>query len=158
LPRSRAGSLQGIPTSIRISFAVARGFPTGVISPSACRQIRDRRPGRANLRRQLATVMGKTIWWNASAAPARTRDRPYNLGTRPHRSPRRRLVEQRRRLVRVRRLAFTATTLRAGALAPAAMTGNVPRLKLPRILVERRDRTVELPRYTRILRAAWRMG
>jgi aspartyl-tRNA(Asn)/glutamyl-tRNA(Gln) amidotransferase subunit A len=57
---SRAGSLQGIPTSIKDLFAVA-GFPTFAGSPKRLPpKFEIDGPVVANLRRQLATVMGKT--------------------------------------------------------------------------------------------------
>jgi len=57
---SRAGSLQGIPTSIKDLFAVA-GFPTYAGSPWRLPpKFEIDGPVVANLRRQLATVMGKT--------------------------------------------------------------------------------------------------
>jgi aspartyl-tRNA(Asn)/glutamyl-tRNA(Gln) amidotransferase subunit A len=57
---SRAGSLQGIPTSIKDLFAVA-GFPTYAGSPKRLPpKFEIDGPVVANLRRQLATVMGKT--------------------------------------------------------------------------------------------------
>src|SRR5436853_6770197 len=57
---SRAGSLQGIPTSIKDLFAVA-GFPTYAGSPRRLApKFEIDGPVVAKLRRQLATVMGKT--------------------------------------------------------------------------------------------------
>ena len=57
---SRTGSLQGIPTSIKDLFAVA-GFPTYAGSPKRLPpKFEIDGPLVANLRRQLATVMGKT--------------------------------------------------------------------------------------------------
>jgi aspartyl-tRNA(Asn)/glutamyl-tRNA(Gln) amidotransferase subunit A len=57
---SRAGSLQGIPTSIKDLFAVA-GFPTYAGSPKRLPpKFEIEGPVVAHLRRQLATVMGKT--------------------------------------------------------------------------------------------------
>jgi aspartyl-tRNA(Asn)/glutamyl-tRNA(Gln) amidotransferase subunit A len=57
---SRAGSLQGIPTSIKDLFAVA-GFPTYAGSPRRLpAKFEIDGPVVANLRAQLATVMGKT--------------------------------------------------------------------------------------------------
>ncbi len=57
---SRAGSLQGIPTSIKDLFAIA-GFPTFAGSPRRLPpKFEIDGPVIANLRRQLATVMGKT--------------------------------------------------------------------------------------------------
>ena len=57
---SRAGSLQGIPTSIKDLFAVA-GFPSYAGSPKRLpSKFEIDGPVIANLRRQLATVMGKT--------------------------------------------------------------------------------------------------
>ena len=57
---SRAGSLQGIPTSIKDLFAVA-GFPTHAGSPRRLpAKFEIDGPVVAKLRRQLATVMGKT--------------------------------------------------------------------------------------------------
>src|SRR4029077_11549586 len=57
---SRAGSLQGIPTSIKDLFAVS-GFPTYAGSPKRLPpKFEIEGPVVANLRRQLATVMGKT--------------------------------------------------------------------------------------------------
>jgi aspartyl-tRNA(Asn)/glutamyl-tRNA(Gln) amidotransferase subunit A len=57
---SRAGSLQGMPTSIKDLFAVA-GFPTHAGSPKRLPpKFEIDGPVVANLRRQLATVMGKT--------------------------------------------------------------------------------------------------
>jgi aspartyl-tRNA(Asn)/glutamyl-tRNA(Gln) amidotransferase subunit A len=57
---SRAGPLQGIPTSIKDLFAVA-GFPTYAGSPKRLPpKFEIDGPVVANLRRQLATVMGKT--------------------------------------------------------------------------------------------------
>jgi Asp-tRNA(Asn)/Glu-tRNA(Gln) amidotransferase A subunit family amidase len=57
---SRAGSLQGIPTSIKDLFAVA-GFPTYAGTPRRLPpKFEIDGPVVANLRRQLATVMGKT--------------------------------------------------------------------------------------------------
>src|SRR5262249_37087155 len=57
---SRAGSLQGIPTSIKDLFGVS-GFPTYAGSPKRLpRKFETDGPVVANLRRQLATVMGKT--------------------------------------------------------------------------------------------------
>ena len=57
---SRAGSLQGIPTSIKDLFAVS-GFPTYAGSPKRLPpKFEIDGPVVANLRRQLATVMGKT--------------------------------------------------------------------------------------------------
>src|SRR5262245_64470807 len=57
---SRAGSLQGIPTSIKDLFAVA-GFATYAGSPRRLPpKFEIDGPLVANLRRQLATVMGKT--------------------------------------------------------------------------------------------------
>jgi aspartyl-tRNA(Asn)/glutamyl-tRNA(Gln) amidotransferase subunit A len=57
---SRAGSLQGIPTSIKDLFAVA-GFPTHAGSPRRLpTKFEIDGPVVANLRAQLATVMGKT--------------------------------------------------------------------------------------------------
>ena len=57
---SRAGSLQGIPTSIKDLFGVA-GFPTYAGSPRRLPpKFEIDGPVVANLRRQLATVMGKT--------------------------------------------------------------------------------------------------
>ena len=57
---SRAGSLQGIPTSIKDLFAVA-GFPTYAARPGASPpKFEIDGPVVANLRRQLATVIGKT--------------------------------------------------------------------------------------------------
>jgi aspartyl-tRNA(Asn)/glutamyl-tRNA(Gln) amidotransferase subunit A len=57
---ARAGPLQGIPTSIKDLFAVA-GFPTHAGSPRRLPpKFEIEGPVIANLRRQLATVMGKT--------------------------------------------------------------------------------------------------
>src|SRR5262245_53774793 len=57
---SRSGPLQGIPTSIKDLFGVA-GFPTYAGSPKRLPQkFEIDGPVVANLRRQLATVMGKT--------------------------------------------------------------------------------------------------
>ena len=57
---SRAGSLQGIPTSIKDLFGFA-GFPTYAGSPKRLPpKFEIDGPVVANLRRQLATVMGKT--------------------------------------------------------------------------------------------------
>src|SRR5256885_11439576 len=57
---SRAGSLQGIPTSIKDLFAVT-GFPTYAGSPKRLPpKFETEGPLVASLRRQLATVMGKT--------------------------------------------------------------------------------------------------
>jgi aspartyl-tRNA(Asn)/glutamyl-tRNA(Gln) amidotransferase subunit A len=57
---SRAGPLQGIPTSIKDLFAVS-GFPTNAGSPRRLPpKFEVDGPVVANLRRQLATVMGKT--------------------------------------------------------------------------------------------------
>ena len=57
---SRAGPLQGIPTSIKDLFAVS-GFPTYAGSPKRLpRKFEIDGPVVAALRRQLATVMGKT--------------------------------------------------------------------------------------------------
>jgi aspartyl-tRNA(Asn)/glutamyl-tRNA(Gln) amidotransferase subunit A len=57
---SRAGSLQGIPTSIKDLFALA-GFPTYAGSPRRLPpKFEIEGPLVATLRRQLATVMGKT--------------------------------------------------------------------------------------------------
>jgi aspartyl-tRNA(Asn)/glutamyl-tRNA(Gln) amidotransferase subunit A len=57
---SRAGSLQGIPTSIKDLFGVA-GFPTHAGSPKRLPpKFEIDGPVVTNLRRQLATVMGKT--------------------------------------------------------------------------------------------------
>src|SRR3954471_24734321 len=57
---SRAGSLQGIPTSIKDLFAVA-GFPTYAGSTKRLPpKFEIEGPVVASLRRQLATVMGKT--------------------------------------------------------------------------------------------------
>ncbi len=57
---SRAGPLQGIPTSIKDLFAVS-GFPTYAGSPKRLPpQFEIDGPVVANLRRQLASVMGKT--------------------------------------------------------------------------------------------------
>jgi aspartyl-tRNA(Asn)/glutamyl-tRNA(Gln) amidotransferase subunit A len=57
---SRAGSLQGIPTSIKDLFAVA-GFPTYAGSPKRLPpKFEIDGPVVGNLRRQLATMMGKT--------------------------------------------------------------------------------------------------
>ncbi len=57
---SRAGSLQGIPTSIKDLFGVS-GFPTYAGSPKRLPpKFEIDGPVVANLRRQLATVMGKT--------------------------------------------------------------------------------------------------
>jgi aspartyl-tRNA(Asn)/glutamyl-tRNA(Gln) amidotransferase subunit A len=57
---SRAGSLQGIPTSIKDLFAVT-GFPTYAGSPKRLPpKFETEGPLVANLRRQLASVMGKT--------------------------------------------------------------------------------------------------
>jgi aspartyl-tRNA(Asn)/glutamyl-tRNA(Gln) amidotransferase subunit A len=57
---SRAGLLQGIPTSIKDLFAVS-GFPTYAGSPRRLPpKFEVDGPVVANLRRQLATVMGKT--------------------------------------------------------------------------------------------------
>jgi len=57
---SRAGSLQGIPTSIKDLFALA-GFPTYAGSPRRLpAKFEIDGPVVANLRAQLATVMGKT--------------------------------------------------------------------------------------------------
>jgi aspartyl-tRNA(Asn)/glutamyl-tRNA(Gln) amidotransferase subunit A len=57
---SRAGALQGVPTSIKDLFAVA-GFPTFAGSPKRLPpKFEIDGPVVANLRRQLATVMGKT--------------------------------------------------------------------------------------------------
>jgi len=57
---SRAGSLQGIPTSIKDLFAVA-GFPTYAGSPRRLPpKFESDGPLVASLRAQLATVMGKT--------------------------------------------------------------------------------------------------
>jgi aspartyl-tRNA(Asn)/glutamyl-tRNA(Gln) amidotransferase subunit A len=57
---SRVGSLQGIPTSIKDLFAVA-GFPTYAGTPRRLPpKFEIDGPVVANLRRQLATVMGKT--------------------------------------------------------------------------------------------------
>lgn len=57
---SRAGSLQGIPTSIKDLFAVS-GFPTYAGSPKRLPpKFEIDGPVVANLRKQLATVMGKT--------------------------------------------------------------------------------------------------
>ena len=57
---ARAGSLQGIPTSIKDLFAVA-GFPTYAGSPKRLpAKFETEGPLVAGLRRQLATVMGKT--------------------------------------------------------------------------------------------------
>jgi len=57
---SRAGSLQGVPTSIKDLFALA-GFPTYAGSPRRLPpKFEIEGPLVATLRRQLATVMGKT--------------------------------------------------------------------------------------------------
>jgi len=57
---SRAGPLQGIPTSIKDLFGVA-DFPTYAGSPKRLLpKFETDGPVVANLRRQLATVMGKT--------------------------------------------------------------------------------------------------
>ena len=57
---SRAGSLQGIPTSLKDLFAVA-GFPTFAGSPRRLpAKFETEGPVVASLRRQLATLMGKT--------------------------------------------------------------------------------------------------
>jgi len=57
---SRAGPLQGIPTSIKDLFAVS-GFPTYAGSPKRLPpKVESDGPVIAALRRQLATVMGKT--------------------------------------------------------------------------------------------------
>ncbi len=57
---SRAGSLQGVPTSIKDLFGVS-GFPTYAGSPKRLPpKFEIDGPVVANLRRQLATVMGKT--------------------------------------------------------------------------------------------------
>jgi aspartyl-tRNA(Asn)/glutamyl-tRNA(Gln) amidotransferase subunit A len=57
---SRAGSLQGIPTSIKDLFAVA-GFPTYAGSPKRLPpKFEIDGPVVVNLRGQLATIMGKT--------------------------------------------------------------------------------------------------
>jgi aspartyl-tRNA(Asn)/glutamyl-tRNA(Gln) amidotransferase subunit A len=57
---SRAGSLQGIPTSVKDLFAVA-GFPTYAGSPKRLPpKFEIEGPVIANLRRQLPTLMGKT--------------------------------------------------------------------------------------------------
>jgi aspartyl-tRNA(Asn)/glutamyl-tRNA(Gln) amidotransferase subunit A len=57
---SRAGPLQGMPTSIKDLFAVA-GFPTYAGSPRRLPpKFEVEGPRVANLRRQLATLMGKT--------------------------------------------------------------------------------------------------
>ena len=57
---SRAGSLQGIPTLIKDLYAVA-GFPTYAGSPRRLLpKFEVEGPVVANLRRHLATVMGKT--------------------------------------------------------------------------------------------------
>src|SRR6478736_1032640 len=57
---SRAGSLQGIPASIKDLFAVA-GFPTYAGSPKRLpAKFEVEGPVVASVRRQLATVMGKT--------------------------------------------------------------------------------------------------
>ena len=57
---ARAGSLQGIPTSIKDLFAVA-GFATYAGSPKRLpAKFETQGPLVASLRRQLATVMGKT--------------------------------------------------------------------------------------------------
>jgi aspartyl-tRNA(Asn)/glutamyl-tRNA(Gln) amidotransferase subunit A len=57
---SRAGSLQGIPTSIKDLFAIA-GFPTYAGSPKRLPlKFEIEGPVVASLRRQLATVTGKT--------------------------------------------------------------------------------------------------
>jgi aspartyl-tRNA(Asn)/glutamyl-tRNA(Gln) amidotransferase subunit A len=57
---SRAGPLQGIPTSIKDLFAVS-GFPTYAGSPKRLPpKFESDGPVVASLRRQLATIMGKT--------------------------------------------------------------------------------------------------
>ena len=57
---SRAGPLQGIPTSVKDLFAVA-GFPTYAGSPKRLpAKFETEGPVIASLRRQLATVTGKT--------------------------------------------------------------------------------------------------
>ena len=57
---SRAGSLQGIPTSVKDLFALS-GFPTYAGSPKRLpAKFEVEGPVVASLRRQLATVMGKT--------------------------------------------------------------------------------------------------
>jgi aspartyl-tRNA(Asn)/glutamyl-tRNA(Gln) amidotransferase subunit A len=57
---AHAGPLQGIPTSVKDLFAVA-GFPTYAGSPKRLPQkFETEGPVVANLRRQLATLMGKT--------------------------------------------------------------------------------------------------
>jgi aspartyl-tRNA(Asn)/glutamyl-tRNA(Gln) amidotransferase subunit A len=88
---SRAGPLQGIPTSIKDLFGVA-GFPTYAGSPKRLpAKFEDEGPVVASLRRQLATVMGKThmVEFAFGGTGHNTHYRsPYNPWDRnAHRSP-----------------------------------------------------------------------
>ena len=98
---SRAGSLQGIPTSIKDLFAVA-GFPTYAGSPKRLPpKFEIDGPVVANLRRQLATVMGKNSYGGIRLRrhrPERALRQPVQSLGRDRASLARRLVERRRRL------------------------------------------------------------
>ena len=125
---SRAGSLQGIPASIKDLFAVA-GFPTYAGSPKRLPpKFEIEGPVVASLRRQLATVMGKThmvefafggVGHNAHYGAPRN---PWDATT--HRSPGGSSSGAGVSLCEGSALLAFGTDTAASVRLPAAVTGN----------------------------------
>jgi aspartyl-tRNA(Asn)/glutamyl-tRNA(Gln) amidotransferase subunit A len=125
---SRAGSLQGIPTSIKDLYAVA-GFPTYAGSPKRLPpKFEIDGPVVANLRRQLATVMGKThmvefaFGGTGQNAHYGTPRNPWDATA--HRSPGGSSSGAGVSLCEGSALLALGTDTAASVRAPAAMTGN----------------------------------
>jgi aspartyl-tRNA(Asn)/glutamyl-tRNA(Gln) amidotransferase subunit A len=125
---SRAGPLQGIPTSIKDLFAVS-GFPTYAGSPKHLPQkFEIDGPVVAALRRQLATVMGKThmVEFAFGGTGHNTHyGAPYNpWDARAHRSPGGSSSGAGVSLCEGSALLAFGSDTAASVRLPAAMTGN----------------------------------
>jgi aspartyl-tRNA(Asn)/glutamyl-tRNA(Gln) amidotransferase subunit A len=125
---SQAGSLQGIPTSIKDLFGVA-GFPTYAGSPKRLPpKFEIDGPVVANLRRQLATVMGKTHMVEFAFGPT-GRNPHYGSPHNPwdavaHREPGGSSSGAGVSLCEGSALLAFGTDTAASVRLPAAMTGN----------------------------------
>jgi aspartyl-tRNA(Asn)/glutamyl-tRNA(Gln) amidotransferase subunit A len=125
---SRAGPLQGIPTSIKDLFAVA-GFPTYAGSPKRLPpKFEIEGPLVANLRRQLATLMGKTHMVEFAFGGTGQNAHygcPYNpWDTTAHRSPGGSSSGAGVSLCEGSALLALGSDTAASVRLPAAMTGN----------------------------------
>ncbi len=126
---SRAGSLQGIPTSIKDLYAVA-GFATYAGSPKRLPpKFEIDGPVVANLRRQLATVMGKTHMVEFAFGPT-GRNAHYGSPRNPwdateHREPGGSSSGAGVSLCEGSALLAFGSDTAASVRLPAAMTGNV---------------------------------